>query len=373
MRFRSTVVFVVLLLCAACTSNKASRVVGSTGPAGVTAASVSSIPSRVSIPPTPKPKDRSRIPTRLVTSVVRLQAYPRGLVAGGGSVFAIAGGPAQGGATPVRLSSTGSITKGAPVLLEGRPPTMLAFAGGAPWVASGSGTYARLDPTTLAAGSTTDAPGRIVELAGSADRLWVAGERWIEGVDPSDGALIRSFTESARILRFAVSPDGTRLYLALAGPVKDDEVPVVELDSSNGAPVAKTYEGVADLAGVSGLTPTPGGVWITYPTGMMGSSVFARASNLHHWTGEVGHEGLITGTNALQVWWAANIMWATSGSGGLLCVETDGQEKALFVENLRPHDFTGIYGDVVSVGDRVYLGLYRSIARIDPPHVCRSG
>jgi hypothetical protein len=299
--------------------------------------------------------------------VLAFSRRPLSIAAGGGALFTIV--RSDTGVTPIRLDPPITVTKGGPVVLGGETPTMLTYSGGAPWIATRAGDVARLDPGSLVPTLRVHVDAEVTDMASSPDRLWVATAKEIDEVDPFDGKITASYPLPASLTRFAVSPDGTRVYASLSRPVRHDTLPVIEIDTATGSVVARTRGGYADLGGVGGLTATPQGVWIATATGMMGDAIFARASDLRKRVGEAGQRrGSIVGTNAIQLWLAARRLWEFVPDGSLQCFDPpDPRAKGYVVaEN---HRQLGI-GGVVSIGRHVWAGTPNSIDLLVPPPSC---
>jgi hypothetical protein len=311
----------------------------------------------------------SKLPKGSVRSVLPLPRRPLDIAAGDGALFTIV--RSDGGATPIRLDPPRTETTGAPILLDGQTPGMITYAGGAPWIATKAGAVARLDPTSLAPTLTVRVVPDIRDVASSPGGLWVTTRRTIEEIDPSGGKVTASYRLPARITRFAVSPDGTHLYVALSGPVHHDAVPIIELDAATGSFTARTRGGYAELGGVSGLTATTAGVWIAAPSGNMGAAIFARESDLRQRDGEAGmRHGPITGTNAIQLWLAAHRLWEFAPDGSLQCFDPpDPRAKGYVVAG---HGQQLGIGAVVSIGRQVWAGTGHSIDLLIPPRACRT-
>jgi hypothetical protein len=309
-------------------------------------------------------------PAGTVRKVLALPGRPLDIVAGDGALFTIV--RSEGGATPIRLDPPSTGTSGVPILLDGETPGMITYADGAPWIAAQAGAVARLDPTSLAPTLTVRVVPDIRDVESSQGRLWVATRRAIQEIDPSGGEIIASYRLPSRIARFAVSPDGTRLYVALQGPVRHDKVPIIELDADTGSFLARTRGGVAELGGVGGLTATTRGIWIAAAGGNMGSAVFARSSDLRQREGEAGtRHGPIEGTNAIQLWLAGHRLWEFSPDGSLSCLDPpDHPRQRGYVVAGHGHRQLGI-GAVVSIGSQVWTGTSNSIDLLVPPRGCR--
>jgi hypothetical protein len=315
--------------------------------------------------------DGSRPGVGTVRNVLALSGRPLDIAAGDGAVFTIV--RSDEGATPIRLNPPRTGTTGAPITLDGETPVLIAYTGGAPWIATKAGVVARLDPASLVPTLTVRVAADIRDVASSPGRLWAMTTRTIDELDASNGEIKASYRLPARITRFAVSPDGTRLYAALSGPVHHEAVPIIELDAATGSFMARTRGGYADLGGVSGLTATSRGVWIAAASGNMGSAVFARVSDLRQHDGEAGLPGgPISGTNAIQLWLAGHRLWEFSSDGSLSCLDAWDHPRQLgYVAPEHSHRL-GV-GGVVSIGQDVWTGSPNSIDLLVQPRACRRG
>jgi hypothetical protein len=324
-----------------------------------------------SSPPAPahKHKHRQRKPEPSGTLRKRLD-LPGAIVAmtaGSGVAYALANEPGSSGTVPLAIHPTTAIAHGAPLGGTSGHPTMIATTGGHLWVADRNGDVMQLDPTSLSVVRDLSITGPVVGMDASADRIWVFTRDAAIGLDPSNGARLETIPTASDIMHGAAAPDGEAIYVSLAGPVSNDKVPVLELNPSTGALVARTRDGAADLSGVSGLTATNAGVWIAYATGMMGSGNFARRSDLrYHKSAEP--PGWIEGTNAIQLFRAGPWIWQSSG--GLECFDpVTGKELGLAVPDHKQFFGLGDRG-VVDVGQDVWAANGRSLYVIEPPSTC---
>jgi photosystem II stability/assembly factor-like uncharacterized protein len=248
----------------------------------------------------------------------------------------------------------------------------LAFAGGSVWLASGdpprgpdAHVLYRFDATTVAIEQRIRLAWPPTALASVPAGLWVAAGRHLELVDPATSATIRSVDLPGRARRLAASPDGSRLYLTTDAPIRHDHTPLLELDAATGTVLASSWQGFADLNGVSGLTATDEGVWVTTPTGMMASLTFLRSSDLRQTaTFEPA------GSNGLRAYVAGPTLWVVNLLGGYTCADpSTGAVRG----------YVGIKGApsgtsaVVETPTALYVGADDGIARIVPPPVCLAG
>jgi uncharacterized protein DUF4232 len=289
------------------------------------------------------------------------------MTAGSDVAYALANEPGSAGSVPLAIYSLTSMAHGAPLGGPSGHPTMIATAEGYLWVADRNGGVTQLDPSSLSVIRRLSVAGPVVGMDASADRIWIFTRDAALGLAPSDGASLETIPTTSDITHGAASPDGATIYVSLAGPVSNAKFPVLELDPSTGAIVARTRDGLADLTGISGLTATNAGVWIFYATGMMGSGDFARRSDLRYHRG-AEPSGWITGTNAIQLFRAGPWIWQSSG--GLECFDPiTGKELGLAVP--RHKQFFGL-GDrgVVDIGQDVWAANGQSLYVIKPPSTC---
>jgi hypothetical protein len=150
-------------------------------------------------------------------------------------------------------------------------------ADGAIWVLQRSNEGARLvgvEPQTLAIHQERAFASAADGIAGADGHVWIGVGTSLMAIDPATGSTRVRVPLPDRIDRVAGDPDNGLLYVTLEGPVRKDQAPLLELDGTAGGPIAETRAGYADLGGVSQLIPTPDGVWVGEPTGMMGTLGF---------------------------------------------------------------------------------------------------
>jgi hypothetical protein len=284
-------------------------------------------------------------------------------------VFALVNERTNDGAVPVAIGGSGQIQQGGPINLPTGHPTMIAFAGGTPWVADRDGDVMQLDPASLSVVRTVSATGPVVRLDASSGRLWVFTRDAAIGLDPWTGARLVAIPTPFDIIAGAAAPNGASVYVAVSHVDHTGHVDLFEMDPRTGAIVARTTDGDSELGGVSGLTATPSGVWIAYPTGMMGSGDFARRSDLHHQRGGPEATGWIGGTNAIRLFRVGRRIWQSSG--GLECFDPKtGKELGLAVPEQKQVYGLGQVGVETMGRLDVVAAKGRWLWRIRPPTTC---
>jgi hypothetical protein len=217
---------------------------------------------------------------------------------GAGLAYALvsrASGPAGG---PWVLESislrTGSVHRGPAFPVGG-----LALASGYLWIygVPSGGTQpvvSQLNPLTLARVRSVSLPkvpdayaGLPMALAtGPADSVWMGSFRTLLRVSAATGvALSRVQLPAAlAISNLSVDPAFSRLYVAAARLVGSDGVEgavVVEYDARSGQRLAMASGGIIrDSVAGAQLTAMPGGVWVSFRTGMLGLSILLRQRDL---------------------------------------------------------------------------------------------
>lgn len=192
--------------------------------------------------------------------------------------------------------------------------------------------------------------------------LGVAAGKRLELLDPWTSAVTRTVTFSGHVQQLRASPDGSLLYVATDAPVRRDATPLLELDSRTGAELARSWQGFADLAGVTGLTSTRDGVWVTFPTGTMASLRLLRASDLRRMALYRPES-----SNALRAYAAGPSLWVENLLGGYTCADpSTGLVRG----------YVGIRGsaygtsNVVATPKGIFVGFGDGIVRITPPSAC---
>ncbi len=213
------------------------------------------------------------------------------------------------------------------------PPLLTSHALWQTLAANGTVTLEALDPRTLlelrsvriAAPTPTVTPsgpcGCSRTPAGSqwqpalaglpdASTLFLGNADRVYSLDPVSGAVERQTTVDGLVGGMAVSPNGTRLYVAVNVPSRNTAHLLV-LDTEHGLSVLSN----APLAGgtVRSLLVTGGGLWTTTNTGHEDNIRFAR------WT-DLAHSRLVSYVGGLSVTLAGGRVWV-GGSADVLCVD----------------------------------------------------
>lgn len=292
-------------------------------------------------------------------AVTALTVGPGGILYAGSVANHANGGTQQG---VVRFDpSTGNTTESTPISGAQVGVNRLAFAGDSLWVATSDRLY-RLDGTTLAIRRRLTMPAPATALASVPAGLWVAAGNRLVLLNPSSSAEILTVTFPGRVQQLSADPDGSRLYVATDAPVHRDATPLLELDARTGAEVARSWQGFADLAGVTGLAATQDGVWVIVPTGTMASLSLLRSLDLQQ--AALFHPG---GSNGLRAFAAGSTLWVENPLGGYTCADPA-------TGAVRGH--LGIRGtstgtsDVVTTSAGIFVGGVDGIDRIDPPPAC---
>ena len=258
---------------------------------------------------------------------------------------------------------TRSVTTGAPLTR----PTGLVEAAGSLWtVAGGNDAWSldRIDPASMGLTGQVPLSARPAAISSTPTGVWVATGSTLSLVDAATGSIVRTFTLANRIGQAAASPDGAVLYVTTRKKVEHDSNPLLEIDASTGAVLARSAAGVNELQGVGELTPTPTGVWVSFATGMMGALEFFSKDGLRT-PAAVGNSG----SNSLRTSLAGGELWLTRGDGsGYLCVDpVTGWSRGSV---LLHHGHSGIYGGVAVVPAGAFTASGAAILLIHPPTGC---
>jgi hypothetical protein len=268
----------------------------------------------------------------------------------------------------VRLdTSTGAVRTSTPIAEARGPTTLLAFAGRSLWMATGpdpaSGILYRLSGTTLRELDRRPMNGAPSGLAPVEAGLWVAEADRLLLLDPANGEVRRTVTLGGEVTHLVADPRGDLLYASAVVPTASGRRSLlVELDAGSGALLEVTSAfGSADLGGLSGLSATDDGVWITAPTGTEAKTVLVRASDLH----EVANVQP-PGPNTTRADVAGGVLWVSVPTGGYRCVDP-ATGKVLG----RLATASAITGLVVATGTGLYSTGWRTVVEVRPGPACR--
>jgi photosystem II stability/assembly factor-like uncharacterized protein len=198
----------------------------------------------------------------------------------------------------------------------------LALAAGSLWFTRGQfsrrGLVVRLEADSLVFQERIRLPAPVVGLSATPTGIWIGTGRSVALLDPLTGVIKHKVPIGGHVTHLDADPAGLHLYVSTGTAIDDhDHVRFVELDARTGALLAVARDvGFADLFGPSGVIATDDGVWLTTPTGMMGTLSFRRASDLH----ELGfyRPG---GTNGISASFAGSMLWVPNWSGGITCAD----------------------------------------------------
>lgn len=232
-----------------------------------------------------------------------------------------------------------------------------------------------LDPNTLAvrvkAGLPRSSTGDFTTLAAAPDGTVVVGlGRRITFVG-THGTL-RSFTADAEVDGLAVSPDGSRLYVAGAEAGAGGRLET--LDPTTGARLA----GAVETGPISGLQATASGVWDTW-TGGHGAGIEFRPA--HDLASPVRPEGGGSGGGSVVApTLSGGVAWL-GGDSTIGCADPDtGRSRAhVSLGTTRAGEVVGYLSGLQSLGAHVYAtfddiqsrgGLITHLVELTPPTAC---
>lgn len=244
----------------------------------------------------------------------------------------------------------------------------LTVTGGWVWVVSpdlppqdqASRVY-RLDPATLDRRSVQDLPrsgDSAVVAATVGGPLWVATGSDLYSLDPTSGAIHTRRSLAGEITALATDPQGRYLYVA----DNTGGLTVDERDARSGTLVRQTTRPLAIAGG--GLAATPGGVWITYRSGMLGQAERLDAASLARTAPSA--EALTTPdstydeTMGVVVSVSEGVAWV-SAVHSLTCADPT-------TAAVRAAESAQVDGE--SAGRQLYAATTTGLAVIDPPALC---
>jgi hypothetical protein len=226
-----------------------------------------------------------------------------------------------------------------------------------------SGTLYQLSGTTLRELDRRAMNGAPSGLAPVEAGLWVAEADRLLLVDPADGDVRRTVTLGGEVTHLVADPHGDLLYASAVVPTASGgRSMLIELDAASGALLEVTSAfGSADLGGLSGLSATDDGVWITAPTGTEAKTVLVRASDLH----PVASLRPL-GPNSTRADVAGGVLWVSEPTGGYRCA--DPATGKVLGGLATGSTFTG---PVVATGTGLYSTGWRTVVEIRPGPACR--
>ena len=170
----------------------------------------------------------------------------------------------------------------------------------------------------------------------------------------------------------ALSPSGRILYLAASA--RDGRSPVIEYSAASGRMLAANTRNVAAVSlGGGKVTAAPGGVWVSYRTGMAGQTVLLQQEDLRM----VKLPGLNT-PGGLFTW----TMWAGTEYAGRSVFLARLDRIAVCLNPSTGHvrargtigtnaEITGLLGSG-SAGNVLYLQASAGVIAVTPPAACRA-
>lgn len=223
----------------------------------------------------------------------------------------------------------------------------LALASGSLWVSgAGPSGHLALDEVsrgTLATIGSAPLPGPStlawVVAAGPPGSVWAGAGRTLLRVSVSTGAVLARavLPPGLDLTALVAGPGGENLYAAAARLIKPGGAVVLEYSAGTGGLVAQT-DGAALKwsAGGAWLTAVPGGVWVSFRTGMLGQSGLLSARSLSVVGGFLADSGPpasnpadspVTGIGTVYSWdmgsdsaYGGGALWVTTTGGLLACV-----------------------------------------------------
>jgi len=249
----------------------------------------------------------------------------------------------------------------------------IAMADGRLWVAAGgpeggpSHLYG-LNPRTLAVeggeslGVTSLFSPYYAQLAAvPSGILWLGVGEDLYGLDPRTGQVDSEIVVGSEIDSLAADPAGRYLYIA----TQTSTTPLVvqERDARSGALLRQRSVPQA-IAGGS-VSATSGGVWVSYRTGMAGTSERLDADSLNRTAPPASVSNTI-GTTYYQIMgtWVSvsdGVGWVTSISG-ISCVDPT-------TSRVRAHE-TVMLGGPLAVSHTLYATVSSGLAIVHPPERC---
>jgi hypothetical protein len=186
--------------------------------------------------------------------------------------------------------TTGRILKGPSSItgLVGSPA--LTVTGGWVWIVAGVGddiVAEQLDPSTLALHAKESLPVRntlfppfrpVPNLTATVDGpLWVAGGEDLWALNPATGAVETEFDTGNEIASMSTDPSGNLLYTG-GQTTAAGGMSVTQYNAQTGEELERSDQ--QDAISVGTVAATSGGVWVSYRTGMLGSSLELSANGL---------------------------------------------------------------------------------------------
>jgi len=213
-----------------------------------------------------------------------------------------------------------------------------------------------VDPVTLKVKQRIHLPGQptagtysVPQLAGTADLLWSAYGNSLYRLDAATGRVLLTQNLPGTATGLSIDPSNHRLYAGLV-PSQGTEAAVIELNGSTGGRIASASTGGAGLGGPQ-VAAAPGGVWISYATGMQGAVELRAETSLSLLAGPQHPH-----TNSIRAFVGGGALWLVdSGVGGVVCADLRTGAAAASSQEIQPiavvADANGSFlGDADGVG-----------------------
>jgi hypothetical protein len=401
-RFRAAAVAIVLTVAAA-----GCAVPGGSGPhsqpagrpaarASAPASPASAATPRPSGPPAPAPGQpagprwREQLLLRETSSVAGAQqvADP----AADALFTLVPAGQATGGSWRLRRIDlrTGTAREG-----PAFPVSNLALAAGYLWVYGTAGRAAlpvisQVSPATVtlvrsirlaAKPAPQGRPGPVV-AAGPAGSAWVGADRTLLRISLSTGRTLARVTLPAGLAAGSLSADAADgiLYAGTTRLVHDEPAgggAIFEYNAQTGAQLAADTGGlVRDSVAGPALTAVPGGVWVSFRTGMLGITYHLGRTGLQMIAPPgpgvaLGPPGLFHWPMAASVAYGGETLWLANDAGILGCV--DPQTGAIRAgKRLAQSQLLSQFAGVDQATHKVLAVGARGLLQITPPRQCWS-
>ena len=276
----------------------------------------------------------------------------------------------------------------------------LAVAAGYLWISCGRSfagdalgpLLCQVDPRTLAVVRQVQlpppqapAPGAYTlwVAEGPGDTVWVGYGQTLVHLSSGDGALLSSVPiASGTVASVSVDPAQHSLYVALSYPPvagRTVDAAVLEFDAHSGHLLAGTPATSTVTESVAGgaLTAVPGGVWMSFRTGMSGETLFLRQSDLavvgppSSLLEEAQPAGVFSWIMGASTIYGDGALFVVNQNGVMACVDPSrGVPRA----QEHPADALGSYVQLLAVdpiSGQVFATDGNGLQSITPPPSCR--
>jgi outer membrane protein assembly factor BamB len=309
-----------------------------------------------------------------ITPVVALPGTSTSIASGAGGVVFVSARTDGGDRVVLRWDpSTQDVLRSEPI-----PGTQIVDAGGALWAAGDDGgdpsgtpnaaAVYRIDPATLAVVRTVDLPSVPGVIGAAPDgSIWVGVDGQLLVLDAASGAIVNRFDVDGSPMLLAFDPSGAHAYVVTDAPAGRDGDLLLELDPSTGERIASSAVGVRELNGPSSLTATDAGVWVGFPTGMMGHASLLAEGTLREVDATLAADAT-SGSNGLTLSAAGGVVWL-SDNGAVKCFDPGtGALRDAFETPTRNADLIG--RRVVATAAGLLMDGSPYLLRLDPPAAC---